>query len=715
MAESQIVPITQLHSVGMIKDTPSITLPPQAFSDALNVRFRDGCINKISGEVNLLPTLTGDPITGTYLHVSWWSSPNVTPTDGYFVIVSTDNTYDYLYLVRASDGNTRDLGVQVPSGGQWQSTVYQGGYSVIINNGIARPFYVLDTVGNTDMTTLTAYELPGWDSYYTNEVSLDDVYDVSLHIPEFDLGRTVDFNLEEVVATCYDAETGDVKFSVTVGSVTTVDQVTISYDEVTDSHIATLATSTFPEFLEDGDNVYIVIRSKATVQVRAGVVRAWGDVLVAGNLRELNAPTVSSVDSGLNRITFSAAHGMAIGDKIYITKPASAKGVYTVTGVPSTTVLEFASIPAGTYTDTRYTIVSSGTAVRNQPGVVRISDVAAPGTIPHNWNPYSEGVSTADEFVLATTGIVQDLVEMQGDLFVYTNSSIHRLVKTNNTSIPYVASVVTDNHGALGLDCIKEYNGVHVVVGSNDVYTFSGHPSSIKSMAYGRVRNYLFKNINPSYTDKVFILRNYANDELWFAYPTLASSGACDEVLIWNYVNNTWSRRKMTSFLSGVMAPTRDYTGGSLTADVDASILRPVLCNGTTVFGADFEEKFTNATGSNYESYIERIEAPMSPEFDVESLHSVVLWANKEASASNFDLRLRFRGTDNPSQTFTYPLTANGGNASTNVQFTVGSEYKADVRVNGRFVSYRITDEGLVSDLWRISGIQLDVKKGGRR
>jgi len=697
----------------MVKDTPSITLPPAAFSDALNVRFRDGCLNKISGEVDLLPTLTGDSITGTYLHVAWWNNPNVTPTDGYFVIATTDGIYDRLYLIRATDGNTQDLGVEVPSGGQWQSTVYQGGYSLIINNGIARPFYILDTVGNTDMSTLTAYELPGWDSYYSNEVSLNDVYDTAIHIPDFDLGRLVDFDLEEVIATCYDAETNDVKFSITIDSITTVDQVTLSLDEVTNTHIVTLATSTFPEFLENGDTVYLTIRSKSTVQVRAGVIRAWGDVLVAGNLREINAPTVSSVDVGTSRITFSGDHGFEVGDKIYITKPA--KGVYTVTNVVSSTVCEFSTLPAGTYTDTRYTIVSSGTSIRNQPGVVRISDVAAPGAIPHNWNPYSEGVSTAEEFVLATTGIVQDLVELQGDLFVYTNSSIHRLVKTNNTAIPYVASVVTDNHGVLGIDCVKEFNGVHVVIGSNDIYVFSGHPSSISSIAYGRVRNYLFNNMHPEYTDKVFILRDYANDELWFSYPTVTSSGACDEALIYNFENNTWSRRQITSYLSGVMAPTLDYSGGSLGSVVDPSVLRPVFCNSTKVFGCDFIEKVTDVSNNPYESYVERIEAPMTPEFDVETLASVALWVNKEEAATPFDLRLRFRGSDNPSQTLTYPLTANGGNASTNVLFNVGTEYKADIRVTGRFVSYRITDEGTVSDRWRISGIQLDVKKGGGR
>ena len=35
--------------------------------------------------------------------------------------------------------------------------------------------------------------------------------------------------------------------------------------------------------------------------------------------------------------------------------------------------------------------------VRRLSGVVRTSDVAAPGAVPNNWNPFRAGVSTADE------------------------------------------------------------------------------------------------------------------------------------------------------------------------------------------------------------------------------------------------------------------------------------------------------------------------------
>ena len=107
-----------------------------------------------------------------------------------------------------------------------------------------------------------------------------------------------------------------------------------------------------------GRSYRITVSSRAAVSVTAGVVRSFGDFLVAGNLTEVDSeqPVFDSDGSvNMNRI------------------------------------------------------------IRNLPGVVRTSDVAEPGQIPVNWNPFAAGVSTADEFVISDTGIVQDMVELQGN------------------------------------------------------------------------------------------------------------------------------------------------------------------------------------------------------------------------------------------------------------------------------------------------------------
>lgn len=718
----QVVPITGLNAVGLVKDTPAIALPTNAFSDVLNVRFNNGCVEKIPGEAKLFSSFTGDAIVGSLIHIAWWANPNLTPTNGYYVVVATDNTTDRVYIVRASDGNTKDLEIDVPTGGNWQHTVYQGGYAIIINNGLARPWYILDATGNTNIALLDAFELPGWDSYFTNEVAFNDIYNSDIHVAEFDLGKRVNFDLEEVVVSVYSGTDNSRKFTVNLTSVTTVAQATSSLDPATDTHIITVATAAggspaFTEFLESGDTVYVTVRSIAVVQVRAGVIRAWGDTLVAGNLVEINSPPVASVNDVNNTLAFTTKHGLSVGDVLNISSPSFAKGKYTVNAVNSDTQVTVNNLPTGTYSSTRYTILSSGTAVRNQPGVVRISDVAAAGSIPHNWNPYSAGVSTAEEFTLSTTGIVQELAAMQGNLYVYTNNSIHALSKTSNPSIPYIASIVSSTHGASGLDLVHEHRGTHVVVGSDDIYQFSGHPASIKSLSNNRVRDYYFNNVNPAYSTKAFIINNTADDELWICFPNLTSTGNANETLIFNYEDNVWSRRAITEAAHGISGHTKDVlTNGSLSTNVDPSVSRPIFVLSGDIYGVDFNNKYTDINDANYESYIERTEAPMTPEFDVESLASVALWASKDISAE-INLRLRFRTTNAPGASLaSNPLTTNGTvGDSENPLFTIGKDYKTDARLNGRLLSFRFTDESNVSDNWRLSGIQLEVKKGGRR
>lgn len=715
MAE-QVLPISQLHTMGLIKDTPPIALPPNAFSDVLNVRFNNGGVNKIEGERDLFSSLTG--VVGNIIHIAWWANPNLTPTDGYYVIVTSDGTLDRVYVVRATDGSVKNLGVELPRGGNWQHTVYQGGYAIIINNGVARPMYILDKTGNTDMSNLNAYDLPGWDSYYTNEVAFNNVFDPAIHLTEFDLGREIDFSLEEVTVTVYDDDDKSKKFSKVLTSETTVDQCTLSFDERTDTHIVTIATAAggnppFTVFLESGDQVYVTIRSIATVQVRCGVIRAWGDTLVAGNLKEINAPLVSSVNATNNTITFSSDHGLLVGDVLYLKEPAAAEGLYTVSDVISNSTVEVSDLPDGaSYATVRYTIVTSGKAIRNQPGVVRISDVAAPGGIPHNWNPYTVGVSTAEEFTLATTGIIQDLVQMQGNLYVYTNNSIYALQKTGSTSIPYTSGIITDTHGALCTGAVHEFKGRHIIVGSSDIYEFSGHPASIQSLADGRVRDYFFDNVNPLAVTSTRLILNPANDEVWLCYSTKDSSNSrLNETLMWNYNSNVWSRRVISEASTVVLANTRKVIDGVLQSDVDASVLRPVFAINQTIYGCDIKGHFKTIIDTNYESYIERKEAPQSPEFDTEYLTSAALWAFKDVPTT-INLDLRFRNTDQPGEPI--DLTSNQ-TASKDVEFVIGDDYKADVRLSGRFMSFRITDNDEVSELWGITGVQFTINKGGRR
>ena len=619
----QVIPINDIASAGVVKDLPAASLAQNIFTDCLNVRFRDGAVRKMEGE-EAITTPFSDPI----VYLAFWDNPNLAAGSGYYIVVTNNGSTDSIYAIKNDGTQTiNTLKTGITQGGVWQHTLFNGGFSFIINNGIIKPLYIQDIPGNTSIAALDMYDIPGWDSYYANEEIVSTVWDSANQTLDFDLGQIVDFTKKEVTCTIVNSETGTIrnyaKFTALGSNSDDADgnnqtTFTCSLDANTNTTIVTPSVA----MLLSGDTVICKVRSADIVQVRCGVIRAYKNLLVAGNLTE--------------------------------------------------------------YDSTNTTIL------RRLAGVVRTSDVAAPGAMPANWNPFAAGVNTADEFTLSSTGTVQDMAELQGRMYIYTNSSIHSLEQTGSTSLPFSISTVTDSYGAQTIEAVQEFDGRHIVVGSNDIYIFEGHPSSIKSISDGRVRKYFFDNINKAVEQKLFILRYQAKDEIWFCYPK-GTSTTINEVLCWNYRNNTWTVRRITStIVSGDIAP----------YDENPNDMIPVFAYGTEIMYAD--KTYTDVTSTAYESYVERRRLAMSPEFDTETLSSIAM----KVEGADAELTMYVLGTNKPGQDVS-PTTG-----VTNT-FVVNDDYKIDVRESGRFLNYKLTETD--TNDWNISGLQYEILKGGTR
>ena len=535
MPSSSILPITGLDQVGLVVDQPAPSLPPNAFSDALNVRFRDGTIRKMQGEVNLFPNLFDDAgnlidgvsanFDGSLLkYVVFWPNPNlISENGGYYLVIAEETRTgvqkDIAYLVSIDGTQKVEKGVfTAAEDGEWSHTFFQGGFAIIINNELDVPSYILDEENNTDINAVPNFlQLPGWESYEVNQVVLQDSFNPNEDSYIFDLGQQVDFDITEisvqrinssdpgtVVDLTANGDTGVAgtpnnpswtppAFStMTTTPWTTDDEFEIYNDTVTGTTVLN-----FPSNLSitGTDTITVAIRSRNPVEVRCRVIRAFGDFLVAGDLIERDELTPELV-------------------------------------------------------------------VRSLPGVIRTSDVAKPGAVPNNWNPFAAGVSTADEFVVSETAAVKDMVEMQGNMYVYTSSSISVMRLTGSAALPIAIQPVTDSYGCQNTNAVLEFEGKSIVVGSKDIYLFSGSPAGIQSVANDRVRRYFFQNMNPLGQNRVFLIDNKQRDEIWVCYPTRESvTGDCDEALIWNYRNNTWTKRELRGVVSGSFGP---VPGGGL-------------------------------------------------------------------------------------------------------------------------------------------------------
>ena len=620
---SQIIPINDIASAGVVKDMPAASLAQNIFTDCLNVRFRDGAVRKMEGEEAITT-----PFSDNIIYVAFWDNPNLGAGTGYYIVVTNNGSVDTISAIKNDGVQTVEiLKASIPQGGVWQHTLFNGGFTFIINNGVEKPLYVQDTPGNTNIANLNMYDLPGWDSYYANEQITSTVWDSANQTLDFNLGQLIDFTKKEATITIINSETNTIrnfaKFTA-LGSnsadSTGANQTTFtcSNDINTNTTIITPSSS----MLVNGDTVIVKVNTTNIVRVRCGVLRAYKNLLIAGNLTE--------------------------------------------------------------YDSTNTTIV------RRLAGVVRTSDVAAPGSIPANWNPFAAGVNTADEFTLSSTGTVQDMAELQGRMYIYTNNSIHSLEQTGSSSIPFSISTVTDSYGAQTLEAVQEYDGRHFVVGSNDVYVFGGHPGSIQSVADGRVRRYLIDNLNKAYEQKLFILKYQAKDELWICYPK-GNSTTINECLIWNYRLNNWTIRRMQSTItSGDIAPYLNNPNERV----------PLFSYGTELMYADKTYSLVDSTA--YESFIERKRLGMSPEFDTETLSAIAM----KVEGANATLTMNVKGSN-------YPGSDVDPTTGVSNDFVVASDYKIGIRESGRFLNYKLTETA--TNEWNVSGLQYEILKGGVR
>ena len=548
--------------------------------------------------------------------IAFWSNPNKAPLGGYFIYV-----IDYkvngvvqgqkVFIQDHTGTTTRDItparintrtageetyGFQTTTSG-WHHVLFSGGFAFVLNNGIDRPYYILDQKDNTDINQIPLLaELPGWDDY----INTLNIYNSSYGEDDttlFYLGKNIDFSLEKLLITIQGTETtfanADYKKSANI-DLTSNSVLDISANTI-------IVDSTFYAALTDGNPITYRANSPESGVAPAGLT----DGVIYFVKKHDNStkkiklfPTSTDVTNNTNVVNITAL--ATAGTKHFFDKAFKnnivlsfdpSHEVYSITfnidgtaiAVGNTLKIDLASVNpiilrcgiirgfgdhlvAGNLTKIDANDLTS--VVEVMTGVVKTSDVAAPGEIPRNWNPNASGVSTAEEVTLSETFTVKDMLSLQGNLYIYTTGSIHVMTPTNAAppAPPFSFSKITDAHGVLSANILKEYEGRHFVVGTNDIYIFAGNPGDKQSVADGRVRQFFFDNLNPIYEQQVFTLQNVGQNEIWLCYPTIAStSGECNEALIWNYRSNTWTIRDLKNVTSGDVSPIK---GGGIPSAV---------------------------------------------------------------------------------------------------------------------------------------------------
>ena len=530
MSDKKLIPVQGVDTVGIIRDTPAHILPPQAWSDGRNIRFKDGSVHKREGSIQAFATTNNEIVKFAY-----WPEP----FNPRYLEVAAENPTNYTAWVA--------------------STAYAVG--AIVRTAVGGV-----NIGYIATSAVTSTVAPNVD---TANWALHSVYAFNL----IGAGATASGDRTSVPSTTFTSTT----------NVTNRDWQTTLF---TGGHniIVNNGLDT-PLFLNDNRD-YPRFNASAFYRVGDRILDG-ADNNTYQRLVTGSTATAPSADT-TNWIRVNNTRFVPIPDWNALTPAGNIAGCKVIRGLGGRLIAGNISF----YDE------DDRTQTGTMPGTVRVSDIAPVGSIPERWGlgRNSTGAdSLADEFEISTTSAIQDIVPLQGQAMIYTNNSIHSLQFDGggNASVRTVA----DGYGALNTGTVLEFDGQHLVVGSNDIYTFSGHPGSIKSVSDARVRDYFFDNLNPIdiVSRNLFLLRDEQLDEIHIYFPTINSIGPCDKYLAWNYRNNTWAINDAREVITGDVGPSR---GGGI-AEGEIAFTSGI---GNTVEAATQEVQILSITAPTNES-----------------------------------------------------------------------------------------------------------------
>ena len=205
-------------------------------------------------------------------------------------------------------------------------------------------------------------------------------------------------------------------------------------------------------------------------------------------------------------------------------------------------------------------IISTGTT-QNYPNTVRWSQAFGQNSGPTTWAPTAFNV--ANELEVPVRGPVIDGFPLMGNFYVcsYWDTVIFSPIAYQSGSTPvFGIKLISQGRGLINENCYAVVDNVAYGVDARDIWTFDG--GTFKAIGDQRVKNWFYSNLNPAYTNQVFVRHNTKKYQIEIYYPDLNSTGTCNQMLAYRYDLDVWQPpRQVTKATMAVEGP--QFTGNT--------------------------------------------------------------------------------------------------------------------------------------------------------
>jgi len=204
--------------------------------------------------------------------------------------------------------------------------------------------------------------------------------------------------------------------------------------------------------------------------------------------------------------------------------------------------------------------ISSGTTV-NYPTTVRWSQAFANTGVPATWQPTLTNIANEQEIPLR--GPIVDGFFLGANFYVcsYWDTVIFAPLSYQNSTAPiFGVRLFNQGRGLINNNCWSNTDANVYGVDSRDIWIFDG--SNFNPLGNQKIRDYFFRNLNTTYSDRLFMVNNTQKNQIEIYYPDLNSTGWCNKMLSWRYDLQVWNAPKdVTNACNACEAP--KYVSGA--------------------------------------------------------------------------------------------------------------------------------------------------------
>lgn len=204
--------------------------------------------------------------------------------------------------------------------------------------------------------------------------------------------------------------------------------------------------------------------------------------------------------------------------------------------------------------------ISSGTTV-NYPTTVRWSQSFANTGVPATWQPTLTNIANEQE--IPVRGPIVDGFFLGANFYVcsYWDTVIFAPLSYQNSTAPiFGVRLFNQGRGLINNNCWSNTDANVYGIDSRDIWIFDG--SNFNPLGNQKVRDYFFRNLNTTYSDRLFMVNNTQKNQIEIYYPDQNSTGWCNKMLSWRYDLQIWNAPKdVTNACNACEAP--KYVSGA--------------------------------------------------------------------------------------------------------------------------------------------------------